>query len=85
MLPKISDTHPEAERVQIEGLRTMSPGQRIALLIRVIETERTQAMAGLRIRYPQATPQELRRRFAALVLGEELAEKVYGPLPPDQK
>jgi hypothetical protein len=85
MLPKISDTHPEAERVQIEGLRAMSPARKMTLLIGMIEAGRTLAMARVRTRYPAADPQELQRRFATLVLGEELAEKVYGPLPSDQK
>lgn len=82
MLPKISDTHAEAERVQIEGLRAMSPAQKMTLLIGMIEAGRTLAMAGVRTRHPAAGEEELRRRFAALVLGEELAEKVYGPEPP---
>jgi hypothetical protein len=31
------------------------------------------ALSGLRQRYPQATPQELRRRLADLLLGPSLA------------
>jgi len=36
------------------------------------------ALAGLRRQYPQAEREELRRRLADLLLGEELARKVYG-------
>jgi hypothetical protein len=36
------------------------------------------ALAGLRRRYPEATISELRRRLADLLLGEDLARKVYG-------
>jgi hypothetical protein len=36
------------------------------------------AMAGLRRRYPNADNEEIRRRLADLLLGEELAHKVYG-------
>jgi hypothetical protein len=37
------------------------------------------ALAGLRERFPSATPQQLRRRLAAILLGPELATQVYGP------
>ena len=39
------------------------------------------ALAGLRERFPSATPQELRRRLATILLGPQLATKVYGPEP----
>ncbi len=39
------------------------------------------ALAGLRERFPNADPEELRRRLATLCLGSELATKVYGPEP----
>jgi len=35
---------------------------------------------GLRSRYPQASEGELRRRLAGLILGDELARKVYGEI-----
>jgi hypothetical protein len=38
---------------------------------------RTLALSGLRQRYPQATPQELRRRLADLLLGPSLAAQAY--------
>ncbi len=41
---------------------------------------RTLALMGLRSRYPHASETELRRRLADLLLGEELARKVYGEM-----
>ncbi len=38
------------------------------------------ALTGLRAQYPQASEAELRRRLAGLLLGEELARKVYGEI-----
>lgn len=61
MLPKFSDTHPDAERVQIEGLRAVTPAQRIELLMGMIEAGRPLAMAGLRAQFLDASEQELRR------------------------
>ena len=39
----------------------------------------TLALAGLRQRYPDDTPDQRRRRMADLLLGPELAARVYGP------
>jgi hypothetical protein len=36
------------------------------------------ALDGIRQRHPNATDQELNRRLADLLLGEELAAKAYG-------
>jgi hypothetical protein len=38
-------------------------------------------LAGLRSRFPQAGDGELRFKLAVLLLGEELAQKVYGDPP----
>ena len=46
----------------------------------VNQTVRTLAPSGLRQRHPDATPQELRRRLADLLLGPDLAAQAYGPL-----
>ena len=76
-----SDTHPVAESVQIEILRSMSAAERFRMLNDLIDCGRILSMACLRDRFPQAGPEELRRRLATLLLGSELATKVYGPEP----
>ena len=50
------------------------------MLARLNASARTVALSGLRTRFPEATPAELRRRLAGLLLGDELARKVYGEL-----
>jgi hypothetical protein len=42
---------------------------------------RQMALVGLRRRHPDASPEELRRRLADMLLGPELAARAYGPLP----
>jgi len=76
-----SDTHPTAESVQIEILRSMTGAERLRVLNDLIVTGRILSMSCLRDRFPQAGPEELRRRLATLLLGSELATKVYGPEP----
>ena len=75
-----SDTHPKMEALQIQFWRQASPQRKMHILAQLNASARTLAMAGLRSRYPQADEAELRRRLADLLLGEELARKVYGGL-----
>jgi predicted component of type VI protein secretion system len=75
-----SDTHPKMEALQIRFWREASPARKMQVLAQLNASARTLALAGLRSRYPQADEAELRRRLAALLLGEELARKVYGEL-----
>ena len=41
------------------------------------------ALAGLRQRHPNDSPAQRRRRLADLLLGQELAARVYGPVLED--
>jgi hypothetical protein len=75
-----SDTPPEVERLQIERLRQMPPWRKMALVAEMNATVQALALAGLRQRYPDDSPSQRRRRLADLLLGPELAARVYGPL-----
>ncbi|MFZ1399120.1 MAG: hypothetical protein WAS33_19595 [Candidatus Promineifilaceae bacterium] len=73
-----TDTHPKMEALQIELWRQASPTKKMNMLAQLNASARTLALTGLRAQYPQATEAELRRKLADLLLGEELARKVYG-------
>lgn len=75
-----SDTHPKMEALQIQLLRQATPARKMEMLAQLNASARTLAFMGLRLRYPQAGEAELRRRLAGLLLGEELARKVYGDI-----
>ena len=75
-----SDTRPEAEQVQINLLRQAPPWRKLEMLGQLNQAARTLALSGLLRRHPLASPQELRRRLADLLLGPALAYRVYGPL-----
>jgi hypothetical protein len=75
-----SDTHPQIENLQLELLRNTPAWKKVELLVQLNKTAYSLALSGLRQRYPQAGEAELRRRLADLLLGEELASKVYGGL-----
>jgi hypothetical protein len=75
-----SDTDPKVEALQIELWRQASPTRKMYMLAQLNASARILALAGLRSRFPNATESELRRRLADLLLGEELARKVYGEM-----
>lgn len=74
------DTDPAAEAVQLEIYRRMPAGRKIQLVFEAIDMSRALALAGLRSRHPEASPEEIRRRLMGLWLGEELATRAYGSL-----
>ena len=75
-----SDTHPKMEALQIQLWRQASPTRKMHMLAQLNTAARTLALTGLRSRYPKASEAELKRRLADLLLGEELARKVYGEI-----
>jgi len=74
----MDDTTPEARAALIRLARELSPGTKILQVARLTQIAREFSMAGLRRRYPDASPEELRCRLAALVLDAETVRKVYG-------
>jgi len=76
-----SDTHPDAERVQLELLRRMPPWRKLELVEGMTQTVYDLVLAGLRERHPLATSEELRWGVATLVLGPHLAARAYGRAP----
>lgn len=74
------DTNPASRAIQIDLMRNAPAWRKIELLGQMNQTVKTLAESGLRARYPEDSEEILRRRLADLVLGAELAEKVYGPL-----
>jgi hypothetical protein len=80
MTTLLSDTHPKMEALQIQLLRQASPARKMEMLAQLNASARILALTGLRSYYPLASETELRRRLAGLLLGEDLARKVYGEI-----
>jgi hypothetical protein len=72
-----TDTHPKIEKMQIEVIRRMPTWKKIAVMDGLNETVRTLAITGIKQRHPNATPAQVHRMLADLMLGAELARKVY--------
>ena len=52
-------------------------GVKIAIVDDLNETVKTLAISGIKQRHPNATPEQVQRMLAELMLGVELAQKVY--------
>lgn len=72
-----SDTDPKIEQMQIEFIRRMPTWRKMSMVDGLNEAVRNLALTGIRQRNPAATPEQIHRMLAALMLGEELARKVY--------
>ena len=72
------DTPRDATQVQCEIYRGMSACQKLELVFDTYRTGRVLALAGIRMRNPDAGDEELQRLWAREHLGEELFESVYG-------
>ena len=72
-----SDTDPKVEQLQIELIRRMPAWRKLELVDDLNETVRVFAISGIKQRHPEATPERIRRMLAELMLGLELASKVY--------
>ena len=72
-----SDTHPKIEQMQIELIRKMPSWQKFAAIDDLNETVKAFALSGIRQRHPEATALQLQRMLADILLGSDLAKKVY--------
>lgn len=75
----ISDTTPAARAVLTELYRKAGPGRRAMMALRMSDEGRAIALSGIRFRRPGATEAQVRRELATILLGAELATRVYGP------
>jgi len=83
------DTSLEARERQLEIYRRMTHGQKLALVLDMIDAAELFARAGIRARHPNASEREVTLRLAQLKYGRpwlarnapQLAEELAGLLP----
>ena len=83
MPPFYTDTSPAMEALQVQLLRTTPSWRKMEMLAGLNASARGLALAGLRQRFPHASDAELNRCLADLLLGPDLARKVYGEVEDD--
>jgi hypothetical protein len=74
-----ADPSEAVDRLVFEGWRAMTPVERLRLAACASAELARLAVAGLRLRYPDAREEELQRRAGALRLGRELTLQAFGP------
>ena len=72
-------TSPPVQRVHYELCRRLSDSRRLELAFDMCDTGRLLAIAGLRMRNPDASEDQLHGLWSREYLGSELFEHVYKP------
>lgn len=73
-----ADTSIEAERILLERYRAMTPAEKIAIARALTRTVHELALAGARLRHPEATDDELRLHVAATRLPRDVMAAAFG-------
>ncbi len=74
------DTHPQAERFQIQLLRQAGTARRLDLACSLTQTVIALSREGIRKRYPELSERERQVKFVALCYGEDLARRLHADL-----
>lgn len=77
-----ADTDAWAEELQLQFFRTAPAWRKLELAGDLIAGTLLLTQRGLEQRHPQASAEQIKRMLADLMLGEELAARVYGPHNP---
>jgi hypothetical protein len=80
MSSQSEDTHPDAEKVQLELLRKASVSKRLTLAFSLSQTVIDLAKRGIRRRYPHEGEQEILLHFVSVHYGAELASRLSNDL-----
>ena len=72
----LSDTHPDAEKVQIELLRGMTPAERLGTALRLTAALVNMSRQTIASLNPDLNPQELNIKCVELFYGKDLAERL---------
>ena len=72
-----ADTTPEAHAVQVEMFRRMDPADKLKMAMRMSDGARELSCAGVRLRHPEYSADQVRLAVNRLMLGDTLFAQVY--------
>lgn len=78
-MEQVSYISPEFEGVLLRILRTKSIGEKLQIVSRLNNIRRLRMLSEIALNHPEFTEQQQHRKLLDLLLGEKLAETVYGP------
>lgn len=73
-----SDTTPAAQRVYEQAIARLTPDERVAITMEMIAATDDLLRAGIQLRHPGATGEELNYQLLRAKYGPELAGRVHG-------
>jgi len=74
----VNDTHPEIEKILIEGYRKMSPAEKFRCVCEMNQLRERLAASDVRRRHPDVDEREVRLRVASRRIPAELMRKAFG-------
>jgi hypothetical protein len=77
------DTSPAQQELYFERLRQLTPLERLQIVSRLNRGVRRMAMAGIRLRHPNASDDEVRIRLVVRLYGRAAAERLFAEVPAD--
>ena len=84
MKPLSSDTTAKAQQVHYEMVRRLPGWKRLALAFELTDAARQLVLSDIVLQFPDATAEEVRKRFIARVLSREDVIRAYG-FDPEQE
>ena len=74
---QVADTDPQAMEVWLDALRRLTPGEKLRLVLEMIEFTHQLALRQIRAEHPGIGERDMLRELAARRYGRELAERAY--------
>jgi hypothetical protein len=72
------DTDPSIEARQIAAWRVMTPAEKLRIVAELVRASEELALAGIRLRHPDAGAREIELRLAALRLDRDTMVRWFG-------
>lgn len=76
------DTHPSAHAAQLAAHRRLGPEGRVRLAAEMSEDARRISLEGIRGRHPEYDEQQAQRALIFLILGPNMARRLWPGEPP---
>ena len=76
-----ADTDEETYQVWLRVLRSLTPGQRLENALRLSEENRELALAGIRLRHPEYTPEQVELALRRQRWGDATFREIYPDAP----
>ena len=81
----MQDTSQPSKARYYELLRNLPPERRMRAMLGLNRAVRELALAGIRNHHPTATEAELQVRLTVRLYGRDIAQRLFGSVPPDAR